>query len=942
MDEKKYSTAHASRADRASTSPQRAKGDGRAAPTGASATVASATVKRRLRSVLRGIAYGGIGFLLSGCRLFFGTYPLGLALLCAASRYTWYVLAGLVAGTLWGAFSGVRWVWISVYALAVILRLGVLFFVDPPNLAPDGEHPDGRGAADRRRLRGVARQWASLKALLTDGHPRCTGTGSSPRATQGEDSPDGIPPLAAARGASSPSHGAREAHGVSVTRRAVPNRWFNENPLLRIFTGAVCGFAAGLCGILLGGFAFYDLFAALFTLVAVPIATALFIPGFRREGQAWLFSPSAHKGAVGDGRVTLMPTVSVSLLLVAVLLAAREYDIYLGTPYISLRMAPLLAILLTLGLTARCGLTVGVVAGALAGLGADPLLSPGILLCAAVYALLRSVSVRIATSGGCVAVLLWCALLGGRAEALGHLCTCLLAIPLHLLIERLYGQLAEVVPPRPSAMADFSDAAVSAAREAEQTARLKALSSAFSSLSRLFYDMSDRLRRPRMTDMHRVCEAGVKAMCATCERREACRGEYRDLPDALAAHLAVCLRTHRTVSSDAIPPALRATCPHVEAMVVGVNARCGELTERCTKGEKTEVFAADYRAMADILAEAVSESQPDGASDGVGDGEGYPCDSEAAERIVALLTEQGLTVDGAVVCGRRERRVILRGKRLECLSEESMAAAKAAMEEACGVRLSEPTFDVQDGRTVMRMTAEPAWEVSFSGSTVPAGVGAEEILPSPLTDETAPGGYVPPYTCGDHIALFTTDRAYFYALISDGMGSGEEASLASDISTVFLERMLTGNFLRQKNSGTGEECSATVDLMELDLFCGDAVFFKNGAAPTYVIRGGTVYKLRSRTMPLGILRNTPPDALRFRTHPGDVVVMVSDGVTRGNDECPWLIDLLSSPLPPSMDALRLNILNHAIASGSEDDMTAIAVKVEPPAATAWRPPAVGL
>jgi serine phosphatase RsbU (regulator of sigma subunit) len=94
------------------------------------------------------------------------------------------------------------------------------------------------------------------------------------------------------------------------------------------------------------------------------------------------------------------------------------------------------------------------------------------------------------------------------------------------------------------------------------------------------------------------------------------------------------------------------------------------------------------------------------------------------------------------------------------------------------------------------------------------------------------------------------------------------------------------------------------------------------------VRDGTVYKLRSRTLPLGILRDSAPQLLRFRMHPGDVVVMVSDGATHGNDECPWLIDLLSSPMPDSMDNLRSDIIRRAIASGSPDDLSAIAVRVE--------------
>ena len=75
------------------------------------------------------------------------------------------------------------------------------------------------------------------------------------------------------------------------------------------------------------------------------------------------------------------------------------------------------------------------------------------------------------------------------------------------------------------------------------------------------------------------------------------------------------------------------------------------------------------------------------------------------------------------------------------------------------------------------------------------------------------------------------------------------------------------------------------------------------------------------------MSDLPPQKLRFRTHPGDVVVMVSDGVTLGNDECPWLIDLLSSPMTENMDSLRADIIRRALAAGAEDDLSAIAIRV---------------
>ena len=118
------------------------------------------------------------------------------------------------------------------------------------------------------------------------------------------------------------------------------------------------------------------------------------------------------------------------------------------------------------------------------------------------------------------------------------------------------------------------------------------------------------------------------------------------------------------------------------------------------------------------------------------------------------------------------------------------------------------------------------------------------------------------------------------------MGSGREAALTARICTVFLEKMLTaGNrketALRLLNSfvrAKGIECSATVDLMELDLITGRAGFIKSGAAPSYVRRDGNLFKLQSKTVPIGIMRALDAEQLCFDVEAGDVSIMLSDDV----------------------------------------------------------------
>ena len=348
--------------------------------------------------------------------------------------------------------------------------------------------------------------------------------------------------------------------------------------------------------------------------------------------------------------------------------------------------------------------------------------------------------------------------------------------------------------------------------------------------------------------------------------------------------------------------------------------------------EKTKVYAEDYSAISMLLQDALKEDE-----------EHLRPNREAADRIYDYLSDLGIRVRGVAVCGKRICRVVIRGSRFERFSGKAKDIC-GELEKICGTKLSAPTFEQDGDSMIMRLQSVPSIEAVYSGSTVSSSEPDRGALYRPLSNEVQiKQGYRPPDECGDHIAIFKTDDddgGYFYALISDGMGSGEAASFTSGICTVFLEKMLSAGssteaalrmlngIIRSKNDSLGDECSATVDLLELDLISGHAVFAKNGAAPTYVVRGGTVYKLCARTVPVGILKDTAPRLLQFRMRPGDVIVMVSDGVTLGNDECPWLIDLLSDTLPDSMDSLRLDILRRAIASGSDDDLSAIAVKVE--------------
>ena len=183
---------------------------------------------------------------------------------------------------------------------------------------------------------------------------------------------------------------------------------------------------------------------------------------------------------------------------------------------------------------------------------------------------------------------------------------------------------------------------------------------------------------------------------------------------------------------------------------------------------------------------------------------------------------------------------------------------------------------------------------------------------------------------------------FFYGFICDGMGSGKEADFTAGICKTFLEQMLScGNskattlemlnmFISNKNT----ECFSTADLLEIDLLRGVASFTKSGAAASYIVRRGSVYKIASGTIPLGILPEVSAEVTEFSLCDGDVIVMCSDGVGNdpelGDDEnAMHLVEFLEHEWRLDANKMAENIISDAAyASKKSDDMSVCVYRVK--------------
>ena len=123
--------------------------------------------------------------------------------------------------------------------------------------------------------------------------------------------------------------------------------------------------------------------------------------------------------------------------------------------------------------------------------------------------------------------------------------------------------------------------------------------------------------------------------------------------------------------------------------------------------------------------------------------------------------------------------------------------------------------------------------------------------------------------------------------ISDGMGVGPRAAWESGTAMSLLEQLLMAGFsqplaVRAVNTTlllrSVDDHFATLDLMLLDRQARHMELVKVAASPTFVKRHGQVFEIQSHALPVGIVQEVAIEPMTYPVEPGDVVVMVTDGV----------------------------------------------------------------
>jgi len=410
-------------------------------------------------------------------------------------------------------------------------------------------------------------------------------------------------------------------------------------------------------------------------------------------------------------------------------------------------------------------------------------------------------------------------------------------------------------------------------------------------------------------DLSTVFDRTSEAVCRNCALARRCwKQEYETTLDVMNT-LTNTMNTRGRISSEDYPVFFAEGCQHLPQFTATLNEELQALyRRRLYRSRLRQRQDAAYRQYADtasILSDIAAEL-----------GGGIVFDNAMERRFQKYLRSLDLDTSAAVFRDRAGRlHIELTGQGLISVRRDVHYLDK--LSAVAGCRLC-AALDRCTSRRMVLLEAEPY--------AVTVGIASLRREGQPVS--------------GDKGTWFKTDEGYLYVILSDGMGSGEpaaacsmgtvktlEAFLRAGISAETALRILSDLMLLKNESDT---VCATIDLMAVNLFTGDARLYKYGAAPTYIHRSGYVRRLKSRNLAAGLASSgeESPTPVCLKLEHKSRALILSDGVLCGSDDT-WLREMLGQEDAPGAKELAKAVLDASVSRfGQGDDMTVLALTLE--------------
>lgn len=415
--------------------------------------------------------------------------------------------------------------------------------------------------------------------------------------------------------------------------------------------------------------------------------------------------------------------------------------------------------------------------------------------------------------------------------------------------------------------------------------------------------VSDKLDGIINPEVNRLFANLQQSVCVGCENKSRC---WNKMFDSTASDILAISGIEKRAKGK-LP--LEKRCTRQKSLIGAIEENrfeyANNMAVKMKIREMRKVLTDQFCGMGDFLSETADKIAGSKSED-----------TARSASLRTVLQDSGIYTDALSYYTDKDGRVTVEISIIDRPFETDRKKLKHIIEFISKRRFSDGDITVGDVKTTITFQEKYLYDVQFGYSQ------------RPLNQK----GF-----CGDSVSFVSCGEGIRTALISDGMGTGSRAAIDSTLTCSVIEKLLSAGFsvtgaVKAVNSAmimkSTDESISTVDAVSINLYTAVADFYKSGAAISFIRSGTDISVIKEESLPLGIIRGVNPAHRQVRLSPGDIILLVSDGVI--GDDCTWINDELLSWSTSSMEDLAGHICSLAALrsdKNSRDDITAVALKI---------------
>lgn len=382
-------------------------------------------------------------------------------------------------------------------------------------------------------------------------------------------------------------------------------------------------------------------------------------------------------------------------------------------------------------------------------------------------------------------------------------------------------------------------------------------------LSQVFLNLEEKKTTFSEEELKEICETVFQKVCYQCGNRDGCLGRERKNTYQMLWNVFQAIEDCGTELNVEVKRSVQKRCANAPRLIRAVLEEYKEAKQALVWSQKIaqnrEGCAVQLDSFAKMIRHATHELDAS-----------IFADEYLEKKIRNQFAKMGIRILTTVFLmsqeGRYEIHITTKAKKGQCITTKELAEM---VSQCCGRNM------VLGREERLTLSEEYCTIVFVEGARYHTLQGVAKI------------GKGCKKISGDSFSMLDLAGGKKGIILSDGMGAGEMASRESVMVVELIEELLDAGFpvetaLQMLNTalvlGRDEVRFSTIDMSIFDLYSGKCEFVKAGASMTFIKRADKVERIRSTSLPIGVVSKLEMDQEVCMLEDGDYVVMLTDGV----------------------------------------------------------------